>query len=465
MLPVLNQFTLVDDNFPECGIDCSDWIEKFDNILQTFNNDLFTRIVLISEKNVFSISMIHAAKNAGFPYIPIDIHSPIGRISTIIQQLEPEIYFIQKRVIDFNAEIFKDLFIIWESNNFLVAKNLKKSAVQHSPDLAFILFTSGSTGIPKGVMMSKQNVNCFVEWTINEFNITKDSKVLAVAPLHFDLSVFDLYATYTTKASLFLPLQGGLVNPLYLAQLISIYKIDTIYATPTWFDLLIKFGKLKRFDFSFVKTIMVAGEALKILTVQSISTFFPNAKISNLYGPTETNVCSFYTIDLNDISSNNGIASIGKACPYAQLRMNNQNVLEVSGQSVMLGYWPHSFNETWYNTGDVVKYGAATGNYFYLERADRMIKRNGYRIEPAEIETALLIHNQLEQVAVVAKQIDDTVQIIAHYTTKTTNEVPDLHEFCVNNLPTYMVPDKFILHSQLPITSSGKTDYKKLMES
>jgi acyl-coenzyme A synthetase/AMP-(fatty) acid ligase len=459
-----DQFTLVDDNFPECGVDCSDWIEKFDNILQLFKNDSFTRIVLISEKNVFGISMIHAAKNAGFPYIPVDIHSPLKRIENILQQLEPEIYFIQKKVIDLKADVFKDLHIIWESNNFLVAKNLSKSKIAHSPDLAFILFTSGSTGIPKGVMISKQNADCFVDWTINEFGITKESKILAVSPLHFDLSIFDLFATSKTKASLFLPLQGSLMNPLYLAQLISIYKINTIYATPTWFELLMRFGKLNRFDFAFVKTILIAGEALKVKTVEDLHTHFPNASISNLYGPTETNVCSFYTINLNDISDYNGIVSIGKACPYAQLRCDKQNVLEVSGKSVMMGYWPNEVKNEWYNTGDVVKHGAASDHYFYIERADRMTKRNGYRIEPAEIEGALLKHHDMDQVVVTAKPLDDSVHIFAHYTSKTGHEVNDMHQFCLDNLPAYMVPDKFILHSQLPLTSSGKTDYRKLMD-
>ncbi len=458
-------FRLVDDNFPECGIDCSDWIEKFYNVFSLFKNDSFTRIAILSEKNVFSVSAIHAATQLELPYVPIDVNSPPARIQNILTQLEPEIYFIQKKVVDTKSESFSNLHTIWESNNFLIAKSTTKSKISHPSELAFLLFTSGSTGTPKGVMISKTNANCFVDWTINEFQINKESKILSVAPLHFDLSVFDLFATSKTSAAIFLPLQNSLMNPLYLAELISIYKINTIYATPTWFSLLMEYGKMKRFDYSYVKTILLAGEALHVNTIEKLHKYFPNANFANLYGPTETNVCSFYKIDFaTTIENQKEIVSIGKACPYAQLQLNAENVLEIAGESVMLGYWPNTNSQEWYNSGDIVSQDATTKNYFYVERADRMIKRHGYRIEPAEIESIISTHPNILQVAIIAKKENENTSIIAHYTSKMRTEIDDIHQHCVSNLTSYMIPDKFILHSQLPLTSSGKTDYKKLAE-
>ncbi|HYG50961.1 MAG TPA: hypothetical protein VD905_08655, partial [Flavobacteriales bacterium] len=190
---------------------------------------------------------------------------------------------------------------------------------------------------------------------------------------------------------------------------------------------------------------------------------FPHAQMANLYGPTETNVCSFYKIDFNKpIKEKNGVIAIGKHCPYAILHTDADNILQVSGHSVMLGYWPNSQNLEWYSTGDVVERDA-DGDYYFLERADRMIKRNGYRIEPAEIESALLHHPGIGSVAVTAQGKDDRMEITAHYTLKGTQNHADLAQFCLLHLPSYMVPDKFRQHEKLPLTSSGKTDYKALM--
>ena len=130
-------FRLVDDNFPECGIDCSDWIEKFYNVFSLFKNDSYTRIAILSEKNVFSVSAIHAATQLELPYVPIDVNSPPARIQNILTQLEPEIYFIQKKVVDTKSESFSNLHTIWESNNFLIAKSTTKSKIS-CPDIISI---------------------------------------------------------------------------------------------------------------------------------------------------------------------------------------------------------------------------------------------------------------------------------------------------------------------------------------
>ncbi|HLP12118.1 MAG TPA: AMP-binding protein [Flavobacteriales bacterium] len=460
-----NEMLMYDDNFPEIWGNVTDWIEKFNNLLSPFANRPNTRVVILCQKHTYSISMMYAARDLNIPYIPIDINSPVNRISAIIEQIDPFIVLYQKSEIDVAQLPLDNINVIWENNVVSFATVQPQSNLAHHPDLSFVLFTSGSTGIPKGVMTSRNNANCFVDWMISEFGITKQSRILSIAPLHFDLSVFDVFAAEKLKAGLFVPLVSMIVNPMYLADFIFNFKIDTLYATPTWYNLLLQYGKLRRHDFSLVKTVLIAGEALKTQTVEELHKYFPNAQFANLYGPTETNVCTFYKIDFQKpIKEKNGVVCIGKPCPYAALNTDADNILQVSGKSVMLGYWPAVQNLEWYSTGDVVEMDA-DGDYYFMERADRMIKRNGYRIEPAEIETAILYHPEVGHVAVTAKGKEDKMEITAHYTLKGTLQGEDLARFCLLHLPSYMVPDKFRQHEKLPLTSSGKTDYNALMNS
>ena len=437
---------------------------EFTSVLMQKNIVNHSRLMIHAGKSLFSALVLKSAFDLKIPYVPVDAAFPVARVKQLFELVVPHFIFIDR-----NTQFYKEFLqlqshtILWSKENLLLV-HMEGNRIGHDTELACILFTSGSTGVPKGVMISRNNISTFVNWTTNFFSIDEASRILSVAPFHFDLSLFDVFSAFGKKAKLLIPEQNFIPNPLFLAQYIFDNKINTIYATPSWYSLLLQYGKMHRYDFYFVKNILVAGEAFKVTLAQQLHSVFPNASIANLYGPTETNVCTAYKIDFGlPVKQKNGIVSIGKACPYANVKINDEGILLVSGQSVMMGYWPHVKSEAFYNTGDVAAQDE-NGLFYFISRADNMIKRNGYRIEPGDIEACLSKVEHVEQVLVTSATQNDQVVITAHILTHhpETLSFLALKDFCFQCLPVYMVPDAFKIHTEFPLTSTGKIDYQKL---
>jgi acyl-coenzyme A synthetase/AMP-(fatty) acid ligase len=432
----------------------------FEVLLSSLSNRSQSRLVILAKKSSMTATLIHAAFKNNIPYIPVDIDQPIKRINEIIDQIQPTAIFIDTLFSEFNF-LSKNNTILWQSENYQLIKT--DFPLSDSPvELASVLFTSGSTGIPKGVMISRQNINVFIEWMIREFHIDRNTRILSVSPFHFDLSIFDLYAVTEAQATLFFPEEKMIMNPLYLVDYIATHRINTIYATPTWFHLLISFGKTQRYNLDFVKTILIAGESLQETIALKLHETFPNATISNLYGPTETNVCTYLTLDFDaSLPVRHGIVSIGSICPYADTKRTHEGVLFVNGASVMLGYWPILADKRGHDTGDIVEYDRENDLYYFVARADRMIKRHGYRIEPAEIEACILSFEGIAQAAVTATKEDGQIIITAHISPSMI-DIEKLITYCKTFLPAYMLPDEYKQHETMPSTSNGKMDYNTL---
>ncbi len=433
---------------------------KLQEILSSLTIGDHSRLIILAKKSPLTSALIHAAYINAIPYIPIDIDQPTKRIEQLLKQIQPGVIFIDTTYPELTA-LFKNEIILWESGNYrLLQVNVYNKSMPTG--LTTVLFTSGSTGTPKGVMISKENIEVFTNWILTNFQINQHSRILSIAPLHFDLSMVDLYAVTKGKATLFFPESKMIMNPLYLMEYIFTNTLNTMYATPTWFHLLLSFGKPERYDLSFVKTILIAGEPLQEMLAHKLHKIFPNAKISNLYGPTETNVCTFITLDYsNSLPVRNGIVSIGRACPYAEIKLKSDGHLCIKGKSVMLGYWPSPTDMEEYDSGDIAEYDKENDLYYFISRADRMIKRNGYRIEPAEIEACLLSFKGIKTAAVTSVKKEERIIITAHIAPP-CDDLDKLHSHCKTVLPVYMLPDDYKQYETIPCTSSGKTDYNTL---
>ena len=359
-------------------------------------------------------------------------------------------------------------------------------------DTAYILYTSGSTGTPKGVMISHRNSLTFVNWAAQCVNLTADDRVSSHAPLHFDLSIFDIFSSCRAGATIVLVPEGSATFPVQLTKLIERQRITVWYSVPSVLTLLVLYGNLAAYDLSCLRTIIFAGEVFPVKYLRRLMTILPQARYLNWYGPTETNVCTSYEVPPLDPERTAPIP-IGKACANTEVFAVNDagekvtepgesGELYVCGPSLMQGYWGHPektaevlmrnpfqphFYELVYKTGDIVTLDA-DGNCVYLGRQDGMIKTRGYRVELGEIEAVLYGHPAIKEVAVLP--VPDEIlgnrlrAVISPYEgTALTRE--GVLAFCSQQLPHYMVPDVIEFREALPKTSTGKTDRVSLARS
>lgn len=467
-----NSAELFPENTAVCYLDSSisynqlnasaDQIKK---TLQSIGIKEGSRVAICAPKSIEFVSSIFGILKAGAAYLPIDFNSPIERNKFIIINAEVAAIITTKELFQNFKNEFS--FVSDIGTDLILAKNSSSGLKKSPEDLAYVLYTSGSTGTPKGVMYSNSAALEFINWSSDIFNPTIADCFSSHAPFHFDLSIFDLYVSIKHGAKLVLIKEEVAKQPLLLAQLIAEQKITIWYSTPSILTMLSEYGKMEKYDYKNLRLILFAGEVFPLTKFNALRKKVPSAIYYNLYGPTETNVCTYYR--LPDQIENT--IPIGKVCEHYQSFVLEEELL-ISGNGVMLGYWNGTIdsfwkgpaNKFWYKTGDLVDLDG-NGNYIFKGRRDRMVKRNGYRIELDEIETTLDKHGDISKSAVVAYSDKDEQTIITAFVVMKNEDgksIIKMKEYCMNNLPSYMIPNDFIFVEDLPYTSSHKVDYQKL---
>lgn len=434
------------------------------------------RIGILSPKNIAYVVSIFGILKSGAAYVPMDANAPMSRLAAICSDCQMQALIIDPALVD--AFVLEHRIagtqVTGLSNglSLLLFGGLKPT---HSKDLAYLIYTSGSTGVPKGVMHTHASALAFIDWSIGTFNAGPADRVASHAPFHFDLSIFDLFATLAAGGTLVLMDDKTAGNSLMLAEALAQKHISILYATPSTLSYLQLYGKMHKHDYSSLRLVLFAGEVFPIERLKALKAVLPeNTAYYNLYGPTETNVCTYFQVPQHIPGTQLKPFPIGAPCSFARARIE-QGELWIAGASLMAGYWNDeqktaaSFEkvggDTWYKTGDLVE-PDANGQLVYGGRTDRMVKRKGYRIELGEIEHVLLLHPAIAEAAVTARRESDNGEMLitAHLVTNNDQMLDEmaLRSWCHGALPGYMAPDRFVFHRELPKTSTHKIDYKAL---
>ena len=458
------------------------------------------RVGLFMRKSIDTIAVIFGVLKAGAAYVPVDVSAPTTRGAYILNNCAVSAYFVESSA---HGSMSEDLSALGFSPDTYVIDDpddgsslnacLDKmgavnpaSTVNSSEDsTAYILYTSGSTGKPKGVVISQLNATSFVDWCTAVLEPRDDDRFSSHAPFHFDLSILDIFVSLKHGAALVLIDEWISKRPSELAAWIEEQAITVWYSAPSILTMLAQHGELEKRNHQSIRIVCFAGEVFPINHLRTIKTLWPGKSYFNLYGPTETNVCTWHPIPDVIPDDLTKPYPIGKVCEHLrgivvdteenEVEPGAEGELCIAGPSVLQKYWNleeqtnNAFltsrdDDRWYRTGDIVTLNE-DDDYVFVGRRDRMIKKRGYRVELGEIESCLHQHPELLEAAVVAIPDDDAGMIVrAHLSTPDGGKISliKLKKFCSEKLPVYMVPDTFTFHEVLPKTSTDKVDYQQL---
>lgn len=366
------------------------------------------------------------------------------------------------------------------------------SSVTEAPDvdpdaMAYLLFTSGTTGTPKGVMVTHRNVLYHLDIMRERYGIDERDRVSQTFELTFDPSVFDVFGTLTSGASLHVPPAKALLAP---DKFIKAHELTVWYSVPSIAMMMRSFGLLEPGSFPSLRLSMFAGERLPAVIATAWQAAAPSSRVDNIYGPTEVTItCTGYTWKGEADEAADGGVPIGEPFPGMaaavvdeQLRLvapGERGELCMRGPQVVPGYWLDDAKTSerfvrmpwwsgpdnrWYRTGDVV-YVRSDGQLIHCGRNDDQIKLHGQRIELGEIEKVIGEVAQTDFVAVVAHPRDESgprglVAAIAH--PKLTRQ--EILRAAKTKLAPYMVPQQVVVLEEMPLNASGKIDKKRVLE-
>lgn len=435
-------------------------------------------VLIILPKGINALIAMFGVARSGNFYSIIDEKMPRERVEKIIAKLAPKLIITSKELRkDYGIpELLADDF-----DSFSINQTALDAVNIIDTDLLYVLFTSGSTGEPKGVAITHKSVVDFVFWLSETFRVSENEIIANQSPFYFDLSIYDVFGAMAVGACLHILPNHIFAFPTQIVSYLQKHKISMIFWVPS---VLIYFANTNAFDgadLSGLKKILFCGEIMPTKQLNMWRKAIPNALYANLYGPTEAvDACTYFII--NRDFSDDEILPIGRACENSQMMIIDENKKEITEKNIKgelyirgtcssVGYYGdrkktnevfvqnplHDFyNEIVYKTGDIVAYNEL-GELVCYGRADSQIKYQGHRIELGEIEAALSSHDDITRAACVFKD----EKIIAFY--ESQSDINDLKEFLSKKLQAYMIPNSIIRQEKFILNANGKIDRKKLI--
>lgn len=445
-------------------------------------------VAVMMDKSARNVVAFLGVAISGNYYSVIDGKMPQSRIEKILETLEPELILTdiknRKKIENLPGKkaIYEDL-MEYELSDV----NRKSIADAESriidTDILYVLFTSGSTGIPKGVIITHRSVIDYTEWVKETFSLDHNTVIGNQAPFFFDNSVLDIYSTIRNGGTLHVIPQMLYSFPIRLLEYIRDYKINTIFWVPTVLSRVADLDLLDKCDIDCLEKVLFAGEVMPARQLNSWIRRLPNATFANLYGPTEITVdCTYYIVN-REIRDDEPVP-IGYACMNTDIlvlneknelvKENEKGELCVRGSSLSLGYYNNPekteasfiqnplnklYHELIYKTGDIVHYNEY-GEIIYDGRRDSQVKHTGHRIELGEIETAVSSHPFINSNCCMHEQERD--YLVLFYVGEIKEN--ELRKYLSRLVPEYMIPNTFHKLNQMPLNMNGKIDRAKLKE-
>lgn len=473
-------------------VDYSAYQREADSIAYTLiEMELFKQPVAVyMDKSVQTIVAFLGVAESGNFYTVIDTKMPAERIRKISETFVPRVILCDRKNLKSAAEISNGADIICYEDvvtNAVSSEQEKEIRQVESriidTDILYVLFTSGSTGIPKGVIISHRSVIDYIEWAGETFEFDETTVFGNQAPLYFDNSVLDIYSTVRCGGCLHVIPQMCFSFPIRLLEYVRDNEINTVFWVPTVLSRVANMDLLDKCDINCLKNVLFAGEVMPAKQLNMWMNRLPEAVFANLYGPTEITVdCTFYIVD-REISDDESVP-IGYPCRNTDiLILNEENKLAdvnekgelcVRGTSLALGYYGNpdrtkevfvqnplnnAYQELIYRTGDIVHINDR-GEIIYDGRMDSQVKHTGHRIELGEIETAVSSIDGIEMNACLHRS--DTDQLILFYSGTVAEE--EIRKRLADSLPEYMLPNICNKLAAMPLNANGKIDRKKLSE-
>ncbi len=447
--------------------DISNKFLTFFNKINIVEKDI---VAIESEKNIFTFALIIACLKKGVTYSFFDGSDSSERTNLILSQLKP------KKIFTFNENnsIKNSFFLTKKELKKILNYNKSKKKLVNKSYIAYIMFTSGSTGAPKGAKISHNSLTYFIEWIKKTFKVNQNTVMSNLNPLHFDNSVFDIYGSIFNKAKLIPINKFELLNGKKLIKKLNKLKCDLWFSVPSLLNLIITTNNIKIFKNTKLKKIIFGGERFPVKSMRSIYRFLKHPEIYNVSGPTEcTCMCSAHKVSKKELYNsediyigrinsyfNYRISKINKQDKYGELFLEGPAVGDgyINNKSLTMKSFYKNKGHKGYKTGDIVKENK-NRNLKILGRVDNQIKFLGHRIELEEIEKKINKVFNLSDCLVSLKQKE--VYPYSKLVLITDNRSLNHNTFYTKlkkKLPNYMIPEEIVFTKKFKYNRNNKID-------
>lgn len=434
---------------------------------------------IMAMRSIDMIVGILAVLKSGKTYLPIDPSYPQDRINYMLEDSKTGLLLTQRVLAEKIRHKCKQIYMD-DAGIYAGAVSLSEQPAVKSDNPAYVMYTSGSSGKPKGVIIEHRSVHNFIQGVSDVIDFSGQKAMLSLASISFDMSVLETIVPLCTGLTVVIADEDQQKNPGLLGEAILNNKVRMLSMTPSRMQTLLTLNKCRDF-LKPVTEIMLGGEQFPPVLLEKLNKT-TGAKIYNMYGPTETTVYSAIQdltgrtgVDIGTPIANTGILIVdenGRLQPPG-----TEGELCICGDGLARGYLnkpeltdekfvpnPYSPEEKMYRTGDLAKW-LPDGRIECLGRIDNQVKIRGYRIELGEIEAQLLKNNQVTDAAVVAKTgKDGNKYLCAYVVSEGEPDISGIKSGLSKELPDYMIPTHIVKLSELPLTPNSKVDLKSLTE-